>query len=431
MTDDAADRSSTPVREKPDVDPVDLSSLEFWGTPMAERDASFAELRTERPVSWHEPPEGMIMPGEDAPGFWAVVRHADIVHVSKNPKIFCSGQGVQFQDAPEDFLEASQSFLAMDAPRHTTLRKIVSAAFTPKQVRRIEDKIVERAEMIVDDLVDHGDGDFVQLVSKRLPMWTIYDLMGLPEEYQESVAEAADLLVAANDPGVQEEQGIDDPLEVASNALIALIGPGLELADARRSDPQDDLMTNLVQAEVDGESLTDEEIGAFFVLLSVAGNDTTRNTIAHTMCRLTEHPDQRDRLRADYEARIPTAVEEFVRHASPVVTFRRTATQDTELGGRHIAAGDKVVMFYESGNRDADVFADPLRFDLTRDPNPHVGFGGGGPHFCMGNMLARTQMRAIFSQLLTRVPDLSVGEPEMLRSNFVHAVKRLPCSLRG
>lgn len=419
------------MNHKPDVDPVDLSSLAFWGTPMAERDAVFAELRRERPVSWHRPPEGMIMPGEDDPGFWAVVRHADIGYVSKNPKLFCSGQGVQFQDAPDEFLEASQSFLAMDAPRHTKLRKIVGAAFTPKQVQRIEDKIHERAAMIVDELLDHGDGDFVQLVSKRLPMWTIYDLMGLPEEHQESVAEAADMLVATNDPDVLADLGVDDPLEAGSNALQDLIVPGLELADARRENPRDDLMTNLVQAEVDGESLTDEEIGAFFVLLSVAGNDTTRNTIAHTARRLTENPDQRDWLREDYDGRVKTAVEEFVRHATPVVTFRRTAVEDTELAGQEISAGDKVVMFYESGNRDTEVFADPLRFDLSRDPNPHVGFGGGGPHFCMGNMLARTQLRAIFSQLLTRVPDLSVGEPEMLRSNFVHAVKTMPCSLTG
>jgi cytochrome P450 len=418
---------------KPDLDPVDLSSLGFWGRPMAERDAAFAELRRERPISWHRPPEGMLMPSEDDPGFWAVVRHADIAYVSKNPKLFCSGQGVQFQDAPPELLEATQSFLAMDAPRHTQLRKIVSAAFTPKQVRRVEDRIAERARRIVDDLLDHlsdhTDGDFVQLVAKRLPMGTIYDLMGAPEEYQESLAEAADLLVATNDPDVLENLGLEDPLQAAGQALHALLGPALELAEARRADPQDDLMTNLVQAEVDGQRLTDAEIGAFFVLLSVAGNDTTRNTIAHSMRRLTEEPDQRAWLAEDLEGRLGGAVEEFVRHASPVLTFRRTATQDTELRGQRIAAGDKVVMFYESGNRDDEVFTDPLRFDLSRDPNPHVGFGGGGPHFCMGNMLARTQLRQIFSQLLTRVPDLDVGEPETLRSNFVHAVKTMPCTV--
>ena len=416
---------------KPDVDPVDLSSLAFWATPMSERDASFAELRAERPISWHPPAEGMLMPGEDDPGFWAVVRHEDISYVSKNPKVFCSGQGVQFQDAPEDFLEASQSFLAMDAPRHTKLRKLIASAFTPKQVKRIEDKIHERAQMITDELIDHGDGDFVALVARRLPMWTIYDMMGLPESDQDPVAEAADLLVSGNDPDVRAELGIEDPLEVGNNALIAIIGPGLELADARRAHPTDDLMTNLVQAEVDGDRLTDEEIGAFFVLLSVAGNDTTRNTIAHTMRAFTENPDQREKLRADFDGGIRTGVEEFVRMASPVTTFRRTATQDTELGGQAIAEGDKVVMFYESGNRDAEVFSDPLRFDISRNPNPHVGFGGGGPHFCMGNMLARTQLQSIFSQLLTRTPDLQAGAPELLVSNFVHGVRSMPCTLTG
>ncbi|GAA4796233.1 cytochrome P450 [Actinomycetospora chlora] len=421
----------TTTADDREVDPLDLSSLDFWGRSMAERDAAFAELRRERPVSWHRPPEGMVMPSESDPGFWAVTRHADIGHVSKNPKLFCSGQGVQFQDAPPELLEATQSFLAMDAPRHTQLRKIVSAAFTPKQVRRVEDRIAERAERIVDELRDHGDGDFVQLVAKRLPMGTIYDLMGAPVEYQDSLAEAADLLVATNDPDVLENLGVEDPLQAAGQALHALLGPAHELAEARRRDPQDDLMTNLVAAEVDGQRLTDDEIGAFFVLLSVAGNDTTRNTIAHAMRGLTENPEQRAWLAADLEGRIGGAVEEFIRHASPVMTFRRTATEDTELRGRRIAAGDKVVMFYESGNRDDEVFADPQRFDLARDPNPHVGFGGGGPHFCLGNMLARTQLRQIFTQLLTAVPDLTVGEPETLRSNFVHAVKTMPCSLEG
>jgi cytochrome P450 len=414
-----------------EVDPVDLSTLAFWGRPMEERDASFAELRRERPISWHRPPEGMLMPSEDDPGFWAVVRHADIGHVSRNPRLFCSGQGVQFQDAPPELLEATQSFLAMDAPRHTQLRKIVSAAFTPKQVRRVSDRIAERAAAIVDDLREHGRGDFVELVAKRLPMGTIYDLMGAPGSDQESLAEAADLLVATNDPDVLENLGVSDPLQVAGQALHQLLGPALELAEARRRQPQDDLMSNLVQAEVDGQRLTDAEIGAFFVLLSVAGNDTTRNTIAHSMRRLTEHPEQRAWLSEDVEGRMAGAVEEFVRHASPVLTFRRTAVEDTELRGQRITAGDKVVMFYESGNRDDEVFADPLRFDLSRDPNPHVGFGGGGPHFCMGNMLARTQLRQIFSQLLTRVPDLTVGEGEMLRSNFVHAVRTMPCSIGG
>jgi cytochrome P450 len=420
--------ADTATSDKPDHDPVDLSSLDFWSRSTAEREASFAQLRADRPVTWHRPAEGIMENPED-PGFWAVVRHEDIATVSKSPKIFCSGQGVQFMDAPEDLLEASQSFLAMDSPRHAKLRKLVGSAFTPKRIAKLEDKISERADMIVDDLLEHGDGDFVQLVCRRLPMWMIYDMMGLPAEQQDALAENADLLVSGNDAEVRAAHGIDDPLELMNNALIGLIGPGLEAADERRKNPQDDLMTALVQAEVDGDKLTDEEIGAFFVLLSVAGNDTTRNTIAHASMALTEFRDERRRLGADLDGLLPTAVEEMVRWASPVLTFRRTATEDTELGGQRIAAGDKVVMFYESGNRDAEVFTDPLTFDVARDPNPHQGFGGGGPHFCMGNMLARTQLKEIWRRLLTVAPDFEVGEPTRLTSNFVNAVRSLPISL--
>jgi cytochrome P450 len=415
--------------DKPDHDELDVSSLDFWSRSTAEREETFAQLRAERPVSWHPPAEGVMGKPEGEGGFWAVVRHADIAYVSKNPKLFCSGQGVQFQDAPPELLEASQSFLAMDSPRHTQLRKIVGSAFTPKRIAKLEETIARRAEMIVDELLEHGDGDFVQLVCRRLPMWMIYDMMGLPAEQQSDLAEAADLLVAANDAEVRAAHGVDDPLELMGQALFALLGPGLQIAEERRARPQDDLMTNLVQAEVDGQSLTDEEIGAFFVLLSVAGNDTTRNTIAHTAVALTEFRDERRRLAGDLDGLMSTAVEEMVRWASPVLTFRRTATEDTELGGHRIAAGDKVVMFYESGNRDTDVFTDPLRLDVGRDPNPHQGFGGGGPHFCMGNMLARTQLREIWRRLLTVAPDFEVGEPARLTSNFVNAVKTLPIQL--
>jgi cytochrome P450 len=414
--------------DKPDHDPVDLSSLAFWARSTAEREESFAELRAERPVSWHRAAEG-VLEDPEAPGFWALVRHEDIAAVSKSPKLFCSGQGVQFMDAPPELLEASQSFLAMDAPRHAKLRKLVGSAFTPKQVRKLEDRIRERADAIVRDLLDHGDGDFVQLVCRRLPMSMIYDMMGLPEDQQDALAENADLLISGADAEVRAAHGVDDPLELMGNALMGLLGPGLATADERRRNPRDDLMTNLVQAEVDGESLTDAEIGAFFVLLSVAGNDTTRNTIAHTSVALTRFPDQRRRLIEDLDGRLPTAVEEMVRWASPVATFRRTATEDTEIRGQRIAAGDKVVMFYESGNRDTEVFTDPRSFDVTRDPNPHQGFGGGGPHFCMGNMLARTQLREIWRRLLTVAPDFEVGEPARLTSNFVNGVKSLPISL--
>lgn len=411
---------------RPAYDAVSVGSLEFWALTPEEREQRLQVLRRERPVSWQPPAEGSMLPQEDGAGFWAITRHEDIQAVSKNPADFCSGQGVMIEDVPDDILEAASSFLATDAPRHTKLRKLVSAAFTPKQVKRIEDQIQAQAGHIVDDLIEAGDCDFVDQVSRRLPMWTIYEMCGLPPERRDSAAHAADGMVSWGDEDVRAGK---EPAELLNDSLITLINYGIDLAEDRRANPQNDLMTNLVQAEVDGEKLTDEDIAAFFVLLSVAGNDTTRNTISRTMQALTRFPDQRKILQQDFEGTIGTAIEEFVRWASPVMTFRRTATRDTELGGQQIRKGDWLVMYYASGNRDERVFEDPHMFDVRRNPNPHVAFGGGGPHFCMGNMLAKTQMRALFGQLLERVPNLQTGEPVQLVGNFVDGVKSMPCSL--
>jgi cytochrome P450 len=411
---------------RPDYDTVSVGSLEFWKQTPTQREQRLKVLRDERPVSWQRPAEGSMMPQADGAGFWAVTRHEDIVAVSKNPEVFCSGQGIQMEDVPVEILEAASSFLATDAPRHTALRRLISSAFTPRRVRTIEDQIRDQARRIVDDLLAAGDCDFVEQVARRLPMWTIYEMCGLPEEQRETAAHGADGMVSWADEDVRGDLG---PAELLGQSLMNLAGIGLGLAEARRAEPRDDLMTNLVQAEVDGQRLTDHEISAFFVLLSVAGNDTTRNTIARGVKALTDFPDQRKLLVDDFEGTIGTAVEELVRWASPVMTFRRTATRDFELRGQQIREGDWVVMFYASGNRDERVFDDPMRFDVRRDPNPHVGFGGGGPHFCMGNMLARTQLRAVFEQLLFRVPGLTAGEPVQVVSNFVDGVKSLPCTL--
>ncbi|ALL79742.1 cytochrome P450 (plasmid) [Pseudonocardia sp. EC080610-09] len=411
---------------RPAYDAVSVGTLEFWALTPEQREQRLGVLRRERPVSWQPPAEGSMLPQEDGAGFWAITRHEDIQAVSKNPVDFCSGQGVMIEDVPDDILEAASSFLATDAPRHTKLRKLVSAAFTPKQVKRIEDQIQDQARRIVDDLIEVGDCDFVEQVSRRLPMWTIYEMCGLAPERRDAAAHAADGMVSWGDEDVRAGK---EPAELLNNSLITLINIGIDLAEDRRANPRSDLMTNLVQAEVDGEKLTDEDIAAFFVLLSVAGNDTTRNTISRTMQALTRFPDQRKILQQDYDATIGTAIEEFVRWASPVMTFRRTATRDTEFRGQQIRKGDWLVMYYASGNRDADVFEDPLTFDVRRDPNPHVAFGGGGPHFCMGNMLAKTQMRALFGQLLERVPNLQTGEPVQLVGNFVDGVKSMPCTL--
>jgi cytochrome P450 len=412
---------------RPPYDPVSVSPLAFWSTTAEEREKSFRILRDERPLSWHPPIEGALMATEQD-GFWALTRHADVVAVSRNPAVFCSGRGVMMEEVPEEILEAAQSFLAMDAPRHTALRKIVSAAFTPKQVARIEQRIRAEAVRIVDDLLTVEEGDFVAQVSKRLPMWTIYEMIGLPDERREDGARYADEMVSWADENVAAGR---DPGEVLNDGLVGLITLALEMSEDRRAHPRDDLMTNLVLAEVDGQRLTDDEIASFFVLLSVAGNDTTRNTTTFGMKAFCDFPDQRKLLADSFDALIGPAIDEIVRFVTPVMTFRRTATRDVEMYGQTIREGDWVATMFSSANRDDRVFAHPDTFDIGRAPNPHVAFGGGGPHFCMGNMLARTQLRALFGELVRRAPNLELGEPTYLVGNFVRAVTAVPYRLNS
>ncbi|QRY45036.1 cytochrome P450 [Mycolicibacterium boenickei] len=416
---------SWPSAARP-YDPIDLSSRKFWATTAADREVTFAELRTSRPVSWHPPVEDALMKDPDDRGFWAVTRHADIVAVSRDSDTFLSGKGVLFESVPEELLEASQSFLAMDAPRHTLIRKLVHAAFTPRQVARIEDSIKENARDIVAELKEVGSGvDFVDQCAKELPIRTLSDMVGIPESERQRVAHAADALVSWADPVYLAGR---NPLEVLLQNQMYLHQVANALAAERRENPGNDLISALVHAEVDGDRLTDAEVAAFFVLLAVAGNDTTRQTTSHALKALTDHPDQSAWLMADFDDRIGGAVEEFVRWATPVMTFRRTAAVDVELGGQQIAAGEKVVMFYASGNRDAEVFDRPEVFDLSRKPNPHLGFGGGGRHFCLGAHVARTQLRALFGELLHQLPDIAAGEPAYLEGNFVHAIRAMPCT---
>ncbi|MBW0015994.1 MAG: cytochrome P450 [Mycobacterium sp.] len=407
-------------------DAIDLSSRAFWSTTAVERERSFAVLRAERPVSWHPPVEDALMPDPDDPGYWAVTRRADIAAVSRNNEVFLSGQGVMFENIPEELLEASQSFLAMDPPRHTLLRKLVSAAFTPRQVRRIEDSINANAKTIVDELIAAGSGaDFVEHCAKQLPIRTLSDMVGIPESERERVAHAADSTVSWAD---LESMAGRNPLEVLVENQLYLHQVANALAAERRENPGDDLFSGLVNAEVDGDRLTDADVAAFFVLLSVAGNDTTRQTVSHALKALTDFPEQRAWLLEDFDNRIGTAVEEFIRWSTPVMTFRRTAATDFELGGQRIRAGEKVVMFYSSGNSDPEAFDRPDRFDLSRSPNPHLGFGGGGAHFCLGAAVARAQLRAIFGELLRQLPDIRAGEPSYVAGNFVHAIRSMPCT---
>jgi cytochrome P450 len=406
-------------------DPISISPPAFWQLTAEEREPYFKILRDERPVSWHRPIEGALMPAP-IDGVWAVTRHEDISYVSKNPELFCSGHGVMIEAVPRELLDAAQSFLAMDAGKHSTLRRLISSVFTPRQVAKIKDQINTQAIEIVDGLLKTKDGDFVARVSKRLPMWTVYEMIGLPADKRDAAVHHADGMVSWADADVAAGR---EPLAVLNDSLVGLLTIGLELAARRRAHPESDVMSLLAAAEVEGRRLTDDELGAFFVLLSVAGNDTTRNTMTLTTMALQEHPEQRALLESDFDGHIRCAIEEFVRWATPVMTFRRTATRDTVLRDTEIKEGDWVMMMYSSGNRDERVFANPDTFDIRRSPNPHVGFGGGGPHFCMGAFLAKMQLEAFFRELIFRAPRLRVGEPDYLAGNFVRAVKSLPYTL--
>ncbi len=401
---------------------IDISSRAFWDQAMDQRDRAFAALRAEPDPSFHPPIELGTSGGS---GFWAAVTNEDIQFVSRHPERFCSGRGVGFSDIPAELNEPFGSFLMTDAPRHTYLRGLISRAFSPRRIRQIEDQIQRQASEIVSDALRRSSCELVADLSMRLPLWTISEMLGIPEERRRELREAANLMVGAQTPEALER--FDDPFTAVLTAGITLSTLGSEIAAERRGDPRDDLMTDLVQAEVEGTRLTDEEIGAFVVLLGVAGNDTTRNSITLGVKAFADHPDQWELLRSNPELHLPAAVEEIVRWASPVLTFRRTATRDTEIGDRPIAEGDHVVLFYGSGNRDERVFDAPWTFDITRHPNNHVGFGGGGPHFCLGANLARTQLRSVFRELATRVTAFEVGEPDFVLSAFVHGVEAMDC----
>jgi cytochrome P450 len=402
------------------VDDIKLADVAFWSLPDRERDAAFTVLREQRPVSWHEEFEYPGLP--KGPGFWAVTRWQDVWTVSRNADLFISGRGSNIGDLPIELAEFFGSMINMDAPRHTKLRLLVNKGFTPRMVARVEAMVRERARKIVDAVAPRGECDFVSDIAASLPLEIICEMMGIgPSDYRR-IFELTNVILGVGDP------------EYAST-IEELMAAGMELfqfaqalGSARLAAPADDITSALMHAEVDGERLSEQEFGSFFILLVVAGNETTRNAISHGMKALTDWPDERRRWQQDFERYKTGAVEEIVRWATPVIHFRRTAVRDTELGGQAIAAGDKVVMWYNSANRDADKFPDPFRFDIAREPNEHVGYGGGGPHFCLGANLARREIAVMFEELFRRLPDIEIsGEPDMLLSAFIHGIKRMPC----
>jgi methyl-branched lipid omega-hydroxylase len=403
---------------------IELSDPELWLAPRDHRERVFRTLRDEAPVQFFEEVE--FPPFPKGPGYYALTRYEDVWTASRNPQLFSSGQGTNIPDLPIEIAEFFGSMINMDDPRHNRLRSIVAKGFTPKMVSQIDGYVRQKADGIVDSLLErYPDGacDFVEEVAAPLPLQIICEMMGIPDDDERQVFAWTNTILGAGDPDYGADFGALLEQSVAMNAYAIALG------EDRLAHPRDDLTTALMHAEVDGERLTAAEFGSFFILLVVAGNETTRNAISHGIKALTDHPEQRQLWWDDFPGLTKSAVEEIVRWASPVIHFRRTATDDTEIRGVPIKAGEKVVLWYNPANRDERTFAEPFTFDVRRDPNPQVGFGAGGPHFCLGANLARREITVMFEEIRRRLPELRVvGEPAYLQSNFINGIKRMPCA---
>ena len=408
---------------------IDLSELDFWARPWEEREGAFQTLRRERPLAFFEemdiPEMQEIIPR--GPGYWAVTRQREILEASRNPEIYSSARGATaIPDLPPFMLEFFGSFINMDDPDHLRLRKLVSSGFTPKHLARLETSVEETAISMIESVAEKGECDFVTELSAPFPIRIICDMLGIPQSQHEFVFDRTNLILGAGDPEYMPEG--ENPVTALMSAGAELVELMKDLRKLRLESPTDDLTSILTHAEIDGERMSDAEMGSFFVLLVAAGNETTRNAISHGMKALCDYPEQRKIWESDFESTTRSAVEEIVRWATPVIFMRRTTTCATELGGQKLEAGEKVLLFYNSGNRDEDVFEEPYRFDVQRWPNEHVGFGGPGPHFCLGANLARREIAVFFRELFRRLPDLEVtGAPERLASNFIHGIKHMPC----
>lgn len=372
----------------------------------------FRLLRREAPAFWHEEPDG--------PGFWVFSRYEDLKEISRDPATFASGEGTNIPTTkPEERMFIQSLMINMDPPQHVKYRRIVQKGFTPRQVKLLEPSVRKQCAEIIEAARDRGEFDFVADVAAEFPMQVICEMMGIPQEDRRHVYELSNQLIGFDDPEFAGSR------EGARAAAIEMYTYAQKLAREKLRNPGDDLTSILVTADVDGEKLTEHEFNSFFLLLALAGNETTRTATTHGMHLLIHHPEQRRRLVED-RSLVPKAIEEVLRYEPPVIYFRRTATRDTTLRGVEIRAGQKVTMWYPSANRDEEVFADPDRFDILRDPNPHLSFGIG-EHFCLGANLARLELTVCFEELLARMPHLELGgEPKRLRSNFINAIKEMP-----
>ena len=379
--------------------------------------AQYAWLRANAPVYRH--------PQEGSDGFWAITKYDDVRTVSRQPKLFSSAaKGPMLGDpSPEELAPNLQMMLFMDPPIHDRFKLLVSRGFTPKNAQLLAGRIDELSKEIVDDVVERGECDLVADVAGRLPSGLIAELMGIPRTDGERLYELTEIMHTTDDSVHSVEERM--------HAVIEMLTYAAGVVAAKRANPGDDIASALVHAEIDGDRLTDGELQFFFLLLVNAGGDTTRNLVAAGMQQLFDHPAERARLLADLDGLLPTAVEEMLRYTSPVANFQRTVMDDTTLRGVELKAGDRVAVFYGAANRDEDVFAEPDRFDVGRNPNPHVAFGAGGPHLCLGLHVARIEIASMFRELLTRMPDMApAGEPELLASSFIAGVKRMPVQWR-
>jgi cholest-4-en-3-one 26-monooxygenase len=379
----------------------------------------FTFLRKEAPVYKHPEPGG--------PGFWVVTKHADVVAVGRDAETYSSHQArggvVGLEGSAEDygdFTGEGNLMLTMDPPEHTRYRKLVNRGFTPRQMRIIEEHVHDLTTRIVDDVIERGECDFVVDVAAELPLQVIAEMIGVPHEDRHKLFQWSNRMIGSEDPEYIVSQ------EEVQTAQIEMFMYANQLAAERRQEKRDDIVTALLEAEVDGDRLSEMDFNLFFLLLAVAGNETTRNSISHGIHAFGENPDQY-KLLVDDPSLAASATEEVVRWASPVMYFKRNVTRDTELRGQQLSAGDKVSIWYISANRDEEVFDRPFEFDITRNPNEHVGFGGGGPHHCLGANLARMEIRVLLEEMAQRIPQFDlVEDPALLRSNFIAGIKHMP-----
>jgi cholest-4-en-3-one 26-monooxygenase len=405
----------------PNIPPgLDLTDPDLYAHRVPQQE--FAELRRAAPIWWNAQPTGATGFGDD--GFWAVTRHADVMEASRNDKVYSNWENtaiIRFEEGiTRDAIEMQRIImLNTDPPHHTDMRRIVSRGFTPRAISNLRDALTKRAHQIVMTALEEGTGDFVTDVACELPLQAIAELIGVPQEDRKKIFHWSNQMIGYDDPELGGEGAM---------AAMELIGYAMGMAEDRKTCPRDDIVTKLVNAQVDGEGLSSDEFGYFVILLAVAGNETTRNAISHGMLAFMDNPDQWELFKA---RRPETAPDEIIRWATPVTVFQRTAKCDTELAGQEVKAGQRVGLFYRSANFDESVFDDPERFDIMRSPNPHLGFGGMGSHYCLGASLAKLEIELIFTAIADAMPDIrKAGDPERLRSGWLNGIKRCPVAYR-